>query len=58
MRDPFQETGIPHINQSVYWKRVSCANAIFAIKESLVIEVGTRCEGAVHMCPYMTKRKL
>ena len=58
MRDPFHEAGIPYINQSVYWKRVSCANAIFAIEESIVIEVATRREWAIHMCPYMTKRKL
>jgi len=34
MRYLFQGAGIPHINQSLYQNRLSCAEAIFATQEA------------------------
>ena len=46
----FLEAGLSHVNQSAYWKRVSCADAIFATQEVIA-----RClQGGdnVFMCLY------
>lgn len=44
------EKGLPHVNQSAYRKRISCADAIFATQESIVRYVK---EGSqVFMCLY------
>lgn len=35
MQDILKEAGIPHINQSAYRKKISCAEAIFATQETI-----------------------
>ena len=50
MRDLLRDAGIPHINQTAYQRRVSCADTIFTTQEAIA-----RCvrEGSgVHMCLY------
>ena len=46
----FLESGIPHINQSAYHKRVGCADAIFVTQEAIARYV--RDGSTVHMCFY------
>ena len=46
----FLESGIPHINQSAYRKRVGCADAIFVTQEAIARYV--RDGSTVHMCLY------
>ena len=29
----FLEAGLPHVNQTAYWRSVSCVDAIFTIQE-------------------------
>ena len=50
MRDLLREAGIPHINQTAYQRRVSCADAIFATQEGIARYV--REGSGVHMCLY------
>ncbi len=50
MRDLLKEAGIPHINQSAYRRKVSCADAIFATQEAIARYV--RGGSRVHMCLY------
>ena len=50
MGDLLWEAGIPHINQTVYQRRVSCADAIFATQEAIARYV--RGSSGVHMCLY------
>ena len=50
MGDLLWEAGIPHINQTAYQRRVSCAGAIFATQEAIARYV--RGSSGVHMCLY------
>ena len=46
----FSEAGIPHVNQTAYRKKVSCADAIFATQEVITRYVNSGNE--VIMCLY------
>ena len=46
----FLEKKIPHLNQTAYWKGVSCAEAIFSTME--VISTYSQCSEKVYMCFY------
>ena len=50
MGDLLWEAGKPHINQTVYQRRVSCADAIFATQEAIARNV--RGGSGIHMCLY------
>ena len=46
----FMECNVPHVNQSAYMKKLSCADAIFATQEVIAryLKGGSR----VYMCLY------
>ena len=56
MGDLLQEAGIPHINQTAYQRRVSCADATFATQEAIARYV--RGGSGVHMCLYDLEKPL
>ena len=46
----FMESGLPHINQSVYQKGISCSDAIFVTQEAIAMYL--KGGSPVYMCLY------
>lgn len=50
MQDILVEAGVPHVNQTAYRKKVSCADAMFTTQETIGRYM--REGGHVYMCLY------